>query len=91
MFVPVRGLSHRTNLHTGDGVGMAVARPEGRLKGKQSKLSGPQRKPLFETHDRGEYTPTELAELFSVSRATVYRELQHRRQAFPASCEAHIY
>jgi DeoR/GlpR family transcriptional regulator of sugar metabolism len=46
---------------------------------------------LFETHDRGEYTQTELAELFNVSRATVYRELQHRRDAFSSSSEAHVY
>jgi DNA invertase Pin-like site-specific DNA recombinase len=71
--------------------GMAVARAKGRLKGKQPKLSGPQRKLLFETHDRDEYTQAELAELFGVSRATVYRELQHRRQVFLATCEAHVY
>lgn len=73
--------------------GMAVARAKGRLKGKQPKLSGPgpQRKLLFETHDRGDYTQAELVDLFNVSRATVYRELQHRRQTFLATCEAHIY
>ena len=71
--------------------GMAVARAKGRLKGKQPKLSKTQRALLFEVHDRGEYTQTEIAELFSVSRATVYRELQHRREKFLASCEAHIF
>lgn len=71
--------------------GMAVARAKGRLKGKQPKLSGPQRKLLFETYDRAEYSQTELAALFSVSRATVYRELQHRRQDFRASCAAHVF
>jgi hypothetical protein len=46
---------------------------------------------LFEVHDRGEYTQTEIAEVFSISRATVYRELQHRREKFLASCEgAHL-
>ena len=69
--------------------GMAVARAKGRLKGKQPKLSTTQRKLLFEVQDRGEYTQTETAELFSVSRATVYRELKHRRDT--ASCEAHIF
>lgn len=71
--------------------GMAVARAKGRRKGKQPKLSKTQRALLFEVHDRGEYTQTEIAELFSVSRATVYRELQHRREQFLAGCEAHIF
>lgn len=71
--------------------GMAVARAKGRLKGKQPKLSGPQRKLLFEINDRGEYSQTELAGLFSVSRATVYRELQHRRQERLDSYQAHIF
>jgi DNA invertase Pin-like site-specific DNA recombinase len=71
--------------------GMAVARAKGRLKGKQPKLSKAQRKLLFELHDTGAYTQTEEAELFSVSRATVYREIQRRRELFLASCEAHIF
>jgi DNA invertase Pin-like site-specific DNA recombinase len=70
---------------------MAVARAKGRLKGKQPKLSTTQRKLLFEVQDRGEYTQTEIAELFSVSRATVYRELRKRLTAFLAACEAHIF
>lgn len=71
--------------------GMAVARAKGRLKGKQPKLSKTQRALLFELHDSGEYSQTEVAELLSVSRATVYRELKRRRTSFLASCEAHIY
>lgn len=71
--------------------GMAVARAKGHLKGKQPKLSTTQRKLLFDVQDRGEYTQTEIAELFNVSRATVYRELQRRRVAFLATCEAHIF
>lgn len=71
--------------------GMAVARAKGHLKGKQPKLSMAQRKLLFDVQDRGEYTQTEIAQLFSVSRATVYRELQRRRVAFLATCEAHIF
>lgn len=71
--------------------GMAVARAKGRLKGKQPNLSTTQRKLLFEVQDRGEYTQAEIAELFSVSRATVYRELLRRRETYFASCEAHIY
>lgn len=71
--------------------GMAVARAKGHLKGKQSKLSATQRKLLFDVQDRGEYTQTEIAELFNVSRATVYRELRRRRTVFLATCEAHIF
>jgi DNA invertase Pin-like site-specific DNA recombinase len=70
---------------------MAVARAKGRLEGKRPKQSTTQRKLLFEVQDRGEYTQAEVAELFSVSRATVYRELQKRRTAFLTSCEAHIF
>ena len=55
--------------------GMAVARAKGKLKGKPPKLSPTQRALLLKLHRAGEHTIAELAELFSVSRATVYREL----------------
>lgn len=71
--------------------GMAVARTKGHLKGKQPKLPPTVRKLLFDVQDRGEYTQTEIAELFNVSRATVYRELKRRRVAFFATCVAHIF
>ena len=58
--------------------GMAVAKAKGRLKGKQPKLSKTQREHLLTLHDAGEHTQAELAELFRVSRTTVYRELQRR-------------
>jgi DNA invertase Pin-like site-specific DNA recombinase len=57
---------------------MAIAKAKGRLKGKQPKLSKMQRNHLLKLHDAGEYTQAELAELFGVSRTTVYRELQRR-------------
>ncbi|PRZ12934.1 recombinase family protein [Nesterenkonia sandarakina] len=56
--------------------GMAVAKAKGRLRGKQPKLSPSKRKHLLATHEAGTHTQTELAELFDVSRATIYRELQ---------------
>jgi DNA invertase Pin-like site-specific DNA recombinase len=59
--------------------GMAIARARGRLRGKQPKLSERQQKELRRMHDTGEYAISDLAELFSVSRPTVYRTL--RRQA----------
>ncbi len=67
--------------------GMAIARAKGRLKGKPPKLSKTQRVHLFELHDGGRYTQSEIAELFSVSRATVYRELQRRTREEVAARE----
>jgi DNA invertase Pin-like site-specific DNA recombinase len=55
--------------------GMAIARAKGRLKGKAPKLSPTQRAVLLKLHGAGEHSIAELAELFSVSRATVYREI----------------
>jgi DNA invertase Pin-like site-specific DNA recombinase len=55
--------------------GMAIAKAKGRLKGKTPKLSRTQRAVLVKLHDAGDHTIAELAELFSVSRATVYREI----------------
>jgi DNA invertase Pin-like site-specific DNA recombinase len=56
--------------------GMAVAKAKGRLKGKQPKLSAAQRKYLLQLAGQGDHTQAELAELFNVSRTTIYRELQ---------------
>src|SRR3984885_4379267 len=61
--------------------GMAIARAKGRLKGKPPKLSPTQRALLLKLHKAGEHTIAELAELFSVSRATVYRELSRSPNA----------
>ena len=62
--------------------GMAVARAKGRLRGKKPKLSDRQQKELRRMHDTGEYAISDLAQLFSVSRPTVYRTLS--RQALVA-------
>lgn len=56
--------------------GMAIARAKGKLRGKQPKLSEKQQKELIRMHASGEYSINDLAELFSVSRPTVYRTLQ---------------
>jgi DNA invertase Pin-like site-specific DNA recombinase len=66
--------------------GMAIARAKGKLKGKPPKLSTTQRALLLKLHRGGEHTIAELAELFSVSRATVYRELarKHPRTRAPS-------
>ncbi len=56
--------------------GMAVARAKGKLRGKQPKLSAKQQRELVRMYGTGEYTIADLAEVFAVSRTTVYRTLQ---------------
>ena len=58
--------------------GMAIARARGKLHGKQPKLSDRQQRELRRMHATGEYSISDLAELFSVSRPTVYRTLNRR-------------
>ena len=58
--------------------GMAVARAKGRLRGKQPKLSAKQQTELRRMHATGDYSIADLAELFSIGRATVYRTLQRQ-------------
>lgn len=55
--------------------GMAIARAKGKLRGKKPKLSDRQSRELRRMRDTGEYSISDLAELFSVSRPTVYRVL----------------
>jgi DNA invertase Pin-like site-specific DNA recombinase len=56
--------------------GMAIAKAKGKLKGKQPKLSAAQQRHLVKLHGEGEHNIAELAELFGVSRPTVYRVLE---------------
>ena len=58
--------------------GMAIARARRKLRGKQPKLSDRQQRELCRMHASGEYSISDLAELFSVSRPTVYRTLKRR-------------
>lgn len=60
--------------------GMAIARARGKLRGKQPKLSKKQQRELMRMYGTGDYSISDLAELFSVSRPTVYRTLK-RHQA----------
>jgi len=55
--------------------GMAVARAKGKLRGKQPKLSDKQTRVLRRMYDTGEYSVSDLAAIFGVSRATIYRTL----------------
>jgi len=60
--------------------GMAIARAKGKLHGKQPKLSEKQQKELARMHATGDYSISDLAEVFAVSRPTIYRTL-HRTGA----------
>lgn len=61
--------------------GMAVARAKGKLKGKKPKLSDRRQTELRRMYDTGDYSVSDLAELFDVSRPTVYRVLQRTPSA----------
>lgn len=58
--------------------GMAVARAKGKLRGKKPKLSERQQRELRRMYDTGDYSISDLAELFSISRPTVYRTLSRQ-------------
>jgi len=59
--------------------GMAIARAKGKLRGKQPKLSDKQQKELCRMHETGQYSISDLAEIFSVSRPTIYRTLSRNK------------
>ena len=59
--------------------GMAVARAKGKLRGKKPKLSDRRQAELRRMYDTGDYSVSDLAEIFAVSRPTVYRVLQRTR------------
>lgn len=56
--------------------GMALARAKGKLRGKKPKLSDKQQKELCRMYDTGDYSISDLAELFTVSRPTIYRTIK---------------
>ena len=59
--------------------GMQVARAKGRLWGKQPKLKAGQAKHVGKLFANGNYSTLELAELFNVSRSTIYRTIRRMR------------
>ncbi|WP_313137810.1 recombinase family protein [Paracoccus jeotgali] len=61
--------------------GMAVARAKGKLKGKKPKLSDRRQTELRRMYDTEEYSISDLADLFDVSRPTVYRVLERTKSA----------
>lgn len=69
--------------------GMAIAKKNGRLKGKQPKLTAAQARTMVELYDKEDssYTIAMLAQTFNVGRSTVYRTLERGRAAQPKSVE----
>jgi DNA invertase Pin-like site-specific DNA recombinase len=61
--------------------GMAIARAKGKLRGKSPKLTDKQQKELCRMHDTGSYSISDLADVFAVSRPTVYRTLNRQIRA----------
>jgi DNA invertase Pin-like site-specific DNA recombinase len=61
--------------------GMAAARAKGKLKGKKPKLSDRRQTELRRMYDTEEYSISDLAEVFDVSRPTVYRVLARTKAA----------
>jgi len=61
--------------------GMAIARAKGKLRGKKPKLNGRQSRELRRMYDTGDYSVADLAEVFSVSRPTIYRTLDRQARA----------
>lgn len=61
--------------------GMAVAKAKGKLKGKKPKLSDKQQKELRRMYDTGDYSISDLSDLFKVARPTVYRTLARAKEA----------
>jgi DNA invertase Pin-like site-specific DNA recombinase len=59
--------------------GMAVARAKGKLKGRQPKLSTKQQAELVRMYEAGNHSITDLADVFSISRPTVYRTLNRAK------------
>ena len=55
--------------------GMDIARQKGKLRGRQPSLKPSQDREIRRMHDSGDYSITEIAELFGIGRPTVYRSL----------------
>jgi DNA invertase Pin-like site-specific DNA recombinase len=64
--------------------GMRVAKARGRLRGRRPKLTARQQAHLVSLIATGAHSTAEVADLFGVSRPTVYRALQRSRSATTA-------
>lgn len=58
--------------------GMKIAKAKGRLRGSKPKLSSKAQKELVRMWDEGTHTQSDLADIFSVSTATVSRTIKRR-------------
>jgi DNA invertase Pin-like site-specific DNA recombinase len=65
--------------------GMAVARAKGHLHGRPPKLTAKQEAHLAELFASGQHFTRELAELFGVTRSTVYRAVARDAHHHPAA------
>jgi DNA-directed RNA polymerase specialized sigma24 family protein len=70
--------SVESQIHVIFGTAWEVARAKGKLRGKQPKLSERQQKELRRMHDTGDYSISDLADLLSISRLTVYQTLDRQ-------------
>ncbi|MPZ94131.1 MAG: helix-turn-helix domain-containing protein [Propionibacteriales bacterium] len=61
--------------------GVAIAKAKGKLKGRGPKPSPARQAHLLKLHAAEEHTIADLAELFEVSRPTVYRVLERHRES----------
>ena len=67
---------------------MAIARQNGKLRGKQPRLKPARDREIRRMHDSGNYNVAEIAAPFSVSRPTVYRSLERTTALPPLPVEA---
>src|SRR5450759_2109535 len=74
---PGRVLTDLIRLRTREG--MKVAKAKGRLRGKQPKLNHRQEAHLVALFDGGDPSTAKLADLFGVTRSTVYRAVERDR------------
>lgn len=65
---------------------MKVAKANGRLRGKQPKLTPNQEAHLVGLYRAGEHTIGQLEELFPVTRSTIYRAVQRAGGREPEAC-----
>jgi DNA invertase Pin-like site-specific DNA recombinase len=70
--------------------GMAVARAKGHLHGRPPKLSVKQEAHLAELFASGQHSAHELAQLFGVTRSTVYRAVARDAQQHPYALTLNI-
>ncbi len=61
--------------------GIKIARAKGKLRGKKTKLSEKQHRELRRMYDTGDYSISDLADVFAVSRPTIYPRLQRTESA----------